>query len=155
MSVFTKKEAFARQLAIFLRNDDAKRAYELSKEFTLRFPDEMLAHFLFAMAAYRIERYDEAKAEGRKAFNLASSSDDMLVTSLLASSAHYHLGEYAQGYELLRAMEKRKSTYELQKRMFLFVLALNKSDEALCHMDRLFKLNQSMAADIMLRMLGF
>ena len=154
MVEFTKKEAFARQLAIFIRNEDRGRAYELSREFANKFPDEMLAHFLLALAAYRLDKFDEAKAEGRKAFNLASSTDDMLVTALLASSAHYNLGEYTQGYDLLKAIEKRKSTDELQKRMFVFAMALNKSDEALQHMDQLFKLNESMAADMILKMLG-
>jgi len=154
MVEFTKKEAFARQLAIFIRNEDRQRAYELSKEFANKFPGEMLAHFLLALAAYRIDKFDEAKSEGRKAFNLASSAEDMLVTALLASSAHYNLGEYTQGYDLLKAIEKRKSTDELQKRMFIFAMALNKSDEALYHMDQLFKLNETMAADMVLKMLG-
>jgi tetratricopeptide (TPR) repeat protein len=154
MVEFTKKEAFARQLAIFIRNEDRQRAYELSKEFVNTYPDEMLAHFLLALAAFRLDKFDEAKLEGRKAFNLAQSADDMLVAALLTSSAHYDLGEYTQGYELLRSIEKRKSTDELQKRMFIFAMALGKSDEALQHMDQLFKLNESMAADLVLKMLG-
>jgi len=154
MVEFTKKEAYARQLAIFIRNEDRQRAYELSKEFVNAHPDEMLAHFLLALAAYRLDKFDEAKLEGRKAFNLASSADDMLVSALLTSSAYYNKGEYTQGYELLKTIEKRKSTDELQKRMFIFAMALGKSDEALQHMDELFKMNESMAADMVLKMLG-
>ncbi len=85
---------------IYLRDDDYAKTYELAKAFVKKFPEEMVAHFLLARAAFGVLKYEEAKPEARKAFNMSKKYDDMLAMELLASTAHLELKEYTAGYGL-------------------------------------------------------
>jgi tetratricopeptide (TPR) repeat protein len=147
----TKKEAFIRQLAVYIGDDDFGKAYELAQVFVKRFPGEMLAHFLLARAAFGILRYEEAKSEARKAFNMSKTYDDMLATALLASTAHLELKEYAQGYGLLKEMEKRGDSAELQTALAVFSLAQRDAKELISHLDRLHRLNEKLALEMAMR----
>ena len=147
----TKKEAFIKQLAIYLRDDDFAKAYELARAFVKRFPEEMVSHFLLARAAFGVKKYDEAKTEGREAFNMSKSYDDMLATALLASTAHLELKEYAAGYELLREMEKQGDSAELESAMVVFSLAQRDAKELISHLERLYKLNKLLALELAMR----
>ena len=147
----TKKEAFIRQLAVYLRDDDFAKAYELAQAFVMRFPGEMISHFLLARAAFGVRRYDEAKTEARKAFNMSDKYDDMLATALLASTAHLELKEYAAGYELLREMEKHGDSAELQTIMIVFSLAQRNAMGLIRHLERLYRLNERLALEMAMR----
>ena len=149
----TKPESFAKQIALFFNNGDFQRAYELAQELIVKFPDEMLAHFLLAQAAYRIGRFEDAKMEGRKAFNIASEVDDMIGCALITASAYYSLGEYQKGYELLEEMEKKKSTEEIQSALMIFSLAMENPKEAILHLEKLYGLNKQLAMDMAAKML--
>jgi hypothetical protein len=150
----TKPKAFLIQIALYLRNNDAESAYALSREFVGKFPAEMSAHYLLAFSALGSKRYEEAKTEGRKAFNMASSDEDMLTCALVASMAYYELKDYAKGYELLVVMEKRAKTAELEKLMVLFSLAANSPEEAFRHEEELFRLNSKAAIELLAKITG-
>jgi tetratricopeptide (TPR) repeat protein len=145
----TKPKAFLIQISLYLKNNDAESAYSMSKDFVAKFPSEMAAHYLLAFSALGSKRYEEAKMEGRKAFNMASSDEDMLTCALLASMAYYELKDYAKGYELLLAVEKRAKTAELEKLMVLFSLAANSPEEAFRHEEELFRLNSKAAIELL------
>jgi len=147
----TKKDAFIRQLAIYLRDDDYAKTYELAKAFVKKFPEEMVAHFLLARAAFGVLKYVEAKTEARKAFNMSDRYDDMLATALLASTAHLELKEYTAGYGLLVVMEKLGDSAELQTAMVVFSLAQRNTRDLISHLDRLYKLNKKLGLELAMR----
>jgi tetratricopeptide (TPR) repeat protein len=150
----TKKEAFIKQLVVYLKEDDYSKAYELAKTFTQKFPDQMIAHFLLGRAAFGILRFEEAKNEARMAFNMSRSYEDMLATALLASTAHLELREYAKGYGLLHEMEKMGSSTELQTALVVFSLAQRNASEVIMHLDKLYALNERLAMDLANRIVG-
>ena len=147
----TKKEAFIKQLVIYLRDDEYTKAYELAQDFVKRFPDDMICHFLLARTAFGVLKYEETKTEARKAFNMSKSYEDMLATALLASTAHLELREYTQGYGLLREMERQGDSAELETAMVVFSLAQRDSKELVSHLDRLYRLNERLALDLAMR----
>jgi cytochrome c-type biogenesis protein CcmH/NrfG len=120
----TKKEAFIKQLAVYIRDQDKEKAYDLAGQFVKKFPGEMASHFLFAKAAFDSGRFEEAKLEGRKAFNMSKDPKDLLATALLTSAAYLQLKEYQKGYDLLRDMEKKADSEGLQTALIAFSLAL-------------------------------
>jgi len=154
MAIFSKKSAFARQFIIFYKNEDFQKAYELGKEFTAKYPDEMLAHFLLAKSAYLLGRYDEAKTEARKAFNRAANDDDLIVCALLISCASFQLGEHTQAYDVLKSVEFRKPSDDVEHALFVLALAMDDVDLAMKHMDRLFAINEKLAINLILGSIG-
>ena len=145
------KNAYIKQNALYLKNKDYGRAYEFSKEFTQKFPGEMIAYFLLAKAAFCLERYEEAAMVARKAFNMASEPEDVLTCAIMASTAYYEMGEYSKGLELLKQVEKIKANEELEELLFIFSLALKDEKEAMKHVQELYKLNKKAAEDFMAR----
>jgi hypothetical protein len=152
--VFTKKEPFIKQVAIYLSNGSYQEAYDLSKEFSARFPDELVAHFLLAKSAYWVRKYDESKIEARKAFNMAVSDEDIQMCAILASSAYYRSGEYAKGYELLKGAELKKKTPEIVELLFIFSVALQDEGEAMRQIDELQKMDKKLALEFIKKYVG-
>jgi len=141
------KNAYIKQNVLYLNNKDYGKAYEFSKEFVQKFPAEMIAHFLLAKAAFCLGRHEEAVLGARKAFNLAADADDMLSCAILASTAYYELKEYGKGLELLKQVEKTKTSEELEELLFIFSLAMEDEKEAMKHVQDLYKLNKKAAEE--------
>jgi tetratricopeptide (TPR) repeat protein len=152
--LFTKKEPFIKQIAIYLSNGSYQDAYSMSAEFLSKFPDELIAHYLAAKSAYWTGRFEEARTEARKAFNLALSDDDLLTCAILAASAYYRAGEYRKGYDLLKEVEKKKTTPELMQMIFIFSLAIEDEREAIAQLEALQKLDRKVAMDFIKRFVG-
>ena len=83
MAGFTKKEAFIKQVALYLKNEDYRQAYPMAKELVTKFPDDLAGHFLLSKTAFWLDKYDESINEGRKAFNM-SNEKDMLICAILS-----------------------------------------------------------------------
>jgi len=147
------KNGYAAQIAAYLKNEAYAKAYELATEFVQKFPDDMIAHFLLAEAAFWSGKYDEAALEGSKAFNKCSTDDDLLTCSIITGSSYFELKKYEEGYHLLRLMAKRKTNEELEKLLFVFSLELNNPQEAIKHVDELFKINKKAAEDLIVKYL--
>jgi tetratricopeptide (TPR) repeat protein len=150
----TKKEAFIKQLAIYIRDDDYQKAHELGLAFVARFPGEMASHFLLARAAFALAKYEEAKLEARKAFNMAQNDKDLLAAALLAATAHFQLGQYAEGYELLRRMEGRGGGADYESAMVVFSLALRDKEGVVSHLEKLHRLNERLALELAARIIS-
>jgi len=148
---FTKKEAFLRQIAEYLRENRLTEAYDLSKDFVNKFPDEAVAHYTLGRASLMTERLEEAKTAARKAFNLANGPEDVLTCAILAASVYYRTGEYAKGYEILKGAEKGWKTDELERLLIIFSLEMKERETALTHFKELLQLNEKMAQELLAR----
>jgi hypothetical protein len=113
----------------------------------------MISHFMLSKASFWCGRYGEAAAEGRKAFNMAKSDDDLLACAVITATAHYELSEYAKGYELLKTVEKTKTSEELEKLLFIFSVAMEDEEEAVKHVEYLMGLNKKAAEELIVRFL--
>ena len=100
------KNAYVKQLLIFLSNQDYQSSLGFGKEFVEKFPAEMISHYLLAKVLYFNKDFAGSAMEGRKSFNLASDPDDILACAITTSTAYYELKEYAKGYELLNSVQK-------------------------------------------------
>ncbi len=148
------KNAYIKQMIIYFGNQDYQVAYTFGKEFAQKFPDEMVAHFFLAKAAYWTGNHQEAASEGRKAFNLSTVPEDMLATAIIAGTAYYELREYSKGLEMLNGISKNKTSEELETLLFLFNLAIKDEKAALVHVEKLYKMNKKTAEDLMLKVIG-
>lgn len=146
------KNAYVKQLLIFLSNQDYQSSLGFGKEFVEKFPAEMISHYLLAKVLYFNKDFAGSAMEGRKSFNLASDPDDILACAITTSTAYYELKEYAKGYELLNSVQK--STEDLETLRFVFALALSDENAALKHVQKLYALNKKSAEALMLKMIG-
>ncbi|MCI0564141.1 MAG: hypothetical protein MN733_37175 [Nitrososphaera sp.] len=144
-----KKEGYLKQLTLYLNNGDYEQAYGLAKEFAAKYPAEFASNFLLAKAAFWVGKYEETIAHATKASNLSPLPDDLLVCTILASTAYYKLGRYKEGLELLKRMDKKSE--DLEKLLFIFSLTMNDEKEAKIHMDELYRLNKRAAVRILRR----
>jgi hypothetical protein len=146
---FTRPEAYARQIALYLRERLDQNAYELSKDFVRAFPGELLAHVLLAESAFRLGRYPEAKVEARKAMAFASTETDLVFCATVFSSACFHLKDYIEGYNTLKEASAGRFILHIEEALFVLSLAMHDEDKAIRHMRNLTVLNRSRAADMM------
>ena len=151
MVVFTKHEAYEKQIAIYLGNREYQKSYDLSKEFVERFKDEMIAHFLLMKSAFWLKRFDEAITEGRIAFNLATG-EDMLTCAIILSSAYYLKGDSENCYKLLDRI-KADGNPDVEKLMFIYSLAVKDEKKAMEHINKLYAINRRLAEDFILKFL--
>jgi hypothetical protein len=150
---FTQPKAFVRQITLYINNKDYQKAHELAKEFSVKFPDKMISHFLLSKACFGIRDFEGSKLEGRKAFNMSHAYADMLACALQTSMAYLETKEYQKGFLLLKEMEKKGQSEELELALVTFSLALKNEAEALDHIKRLFALNEELAMDLARRMI--
>lgn len=136
-----KQVAYQKQLIIYLQNKCNSQAYEFAKQYVSEYPDDMVAHFLFAKSALASGNFEEATIEARKAFNLAKNEADMIMCVIHACVAYYKLGEYAKGFDLLKATERIRSCEETEQLFFLFSLSVNDDKEAERHFNNMFTIN--------------
>ena len=148
----THARSYVKQISLYFKNQDYEKAYSMSKEFASAFKDDLSAHTLLALSAYQAKKLDEAKKQGRIAFNMAHNTDDLLACALITALAYYDLGEYEKGYEILLTMEKKKKTDGLESLLVMFALALNSPDDAFKHYGELHKLNKEAAEGLLFRM---
>lgn len=151
---FSKPSAFTKQIAIYISNGDKDGAVNTAKDFILKFPDEIMAHMLLAMASLMAGNYEIAKNEGRKAFNMTSNPDDMLSCAIIAAMAHFQLKEYEKGYEILSVIEPQKSTAQLEEMLVIFSILIDNPDMATKHYSLLFKMNSKLAEELFMRIIG-
>ena len=150
---FTHSKSFVKQITVYLKNGDKQKAHILAKDFAEKFPDDMISHYLLSKACFSIKDFEGAKLEGRKAFNMSGIYEDMLACALLTSTAYLETKEYAKGFRLLKEMEKKGTSEELELALVTFSLALENEAEALDHIKRLFELNEKLAMDLAQRMI--
>jgi tetratricopeptide (TPR) repeat protein len=136
-----KDISYQKQIVIYLGNRCFRQAYDFSLEYATAYPDDMVAHFLAAKSALKIEKYLEAAMEARKAFNLAKDETDMTMCAIHAGVAYYRLGEFRKGYDLLNATLGLRPCEELEQLMFLFCLALGMDSEVARHLKAMVDLD--------------
>jgi len=141
---FTKKEAYALQIAAYLRGGQMEEACALAEKMVEKFPDQPLAHFMAAKSYYFAGIYDKAKMEGLRAYNISSSREDMLVGAFVAASAMFMLGEYEKGHQLALQFKDEKDE-ELKKLLVLFSIAMKNENEAARYYLELYELNRTVA----------
>ena len=145
----TRPEAYAKIIAIYLKNYENEKAYELSKEFVMKFPGELLSHILLSESAFRLGRFTEAKIEGRKALRYASSDSDMVFSSLIFASACFQLHDYLEGYQVLKDVSGRGQIAQVEEALVVFSMAMKSELEAVGHLRNLMGLNRERAVAIM------
>lgn len=142
-----KQAAYQKQLILYMQNECMGQAYDFAKQYMAEYPADMVAHFLMAKAALGTNRFDEAAMEARKAFNLAKDEADMVMCAIHACIAYYKLGEYAKGFELLKATERIRVVEETEQLFFLFSLAVNDDKEAEKHFNTMFAIDEKAARE--------
>ncbi len=146
---FTKKESYAKMIAIYLKERMDRQGYELSQEFVQKFPGEMMSHLLLAESAFRLERYSEAKVEGRKALRYATSESDTIFCTMIFASACFHLKDYIEAHRLLQEISTKKTILEVEEALFVFSVAMRDEQQAIGHMRNLLELNRDHALKLM------
>ncbi len=151
MVILTKKEAYEKQIALYLNNREYEKAYLLSKEFSEKFKDEMTPYFLLMKSAFRMKKFDEAIIAGRHAFN-KSEGQDTVICAVILSSAYYLNGDNKQCYDLLAKMKLNGSS-DIEKLMFIYSLTAKDEKEAMAHIDNLYRINPRLAEDFIMKFL--
>lgn len=144
--IFERENSFVKQILIYLGNKDNEMAVELSQEFTERFPDSLMSHYLYAKSCYRVKRYHDALREGHKAFNLAESREDLIALGVFLACAYYELKRYTKGYEILIALRTMEDA-RVEKALFILSLCKNDPETALLHVDTLYNINKQVAEE--------
>ena len=150
MALFTKPEAYQKQVVIYLNSKEYENAYNLAKEFAERFGQDLTSHFLLSKSAFWLNKYPEAVVAGRKAFNMAHANEDMLLSGIILSTAYYMLGDIKNCHEVLEAVNKDGNT-DVEKLMFICALAAKDESAAMEHINKLYKINRRMAEDFVMR----
>ncbi len=150
MALFTKPEAYQKQIIIYINEKDYQKAYELSKEFAERFKADLIPHFLLAKSAFWMKNYGEATIAARKAFNMAHNKDDIIMCAIILSTAYYLNGDNKNCREVLQAI-KEDHNVDVQKLMLTYALVANDPNAAAKHIDRLYKINRRLAEDFMMK----
>ncbi|HLD60066.1 MAG TPA: hypothetical protein VI912_03670 [Candidatus Bilamarchaeaceae archaeon] len=152
--VFTKKEAYIKQILIYINQHKFVDSSSLANEFTQIFPNELVSHFFLAKSLFYLKNYEEAMISARKAFNM-SRQNDVITTGVLLGSILYLQNDLAEGYKLLESIEKQVgNAKELQELMAVFALALNNPERAAEHMSKLLDLNKNYGDGFILTLLG-
>ena len=146
-----KKEAYTKQIVLYLENNKNRAAYDLALEFLKEHPNEMLSHFLIAEFYLSFNKYNDAALEARKAFNLAKTQDDLLPCAILAAAAYYQIGEYKKGYQFLSELEKWWKKEEIEKLLFVFSVAMKDENQAAKHLESLYSVNQKAAESLLMK----
>lgn len=151
MVAFNKKEAFIKQITIYINSKDYQKAYELSKGLAGLFPNEMISHFLLAKSSFWLGKYEETVSEGKRAFHL-SKLLDMVPCAVILASGYYQLKKYQEGYKFLNALDI-KNDVDLQRLKFLFAVAVGDEKAARDRVEELFGLNKKIASDFIEKIL--
>ncbi len=140
MAIFEKKDSFVKQIALYLRQGEYRKAYDLSRALASTFPAQMIGHYLLAKSAFWSGNFEEAASEGEKAFRMAGKGD-IASCGILAASALFRLGRYREGHDLLAGIDE-KGNAELEKLRFAFAMAMGDELEAVRFLDELYRINR-------------
>jgi len=138
------ESAFVKQILIYYQNSDYQSACNLGKEFIAKFPSSLMAHYLLAKSCFRCGDAVSAVTEAYRAFNLAESEDDRVATCLLLSCIFYEQKKFSKAYEVLKSL-KGISDERLEKANFILSMCLNLPNEALLHVEELYRINKDVA----------
>lgn len=141
---FTKKESFAIQIGHYLKNGQCEDACKLAESMIKKFPKEPLSHFMAAKSYYFSGKYEEAKTEGRKAFNMSHTKHDMMNSAILTASSLFMLGKYNEAYKILIPFEKEDNE-EIKKMLVIFFAVKGKGEKAAKYYKELHDLNREVA----------
>lgn len=142
------RNGYVKQINLYLTNKEHQQAYNLAKEFASKFPQDFLAHFFLAKAAYWTDNYNETAIEGRKAYNSASNPGDMLACGMIAAAGYYGLREYQKGYEFLKTLQETNSDKDLEGLLYSFSLAMDDEKKAVEHLTNIYMINPKSAEEI-------
>jgi tetratricopeptide (TPR) repeat protein len=151
--IFERENSFVKQILIYLKNRQYEMAVDLSGEFTERFPDALISHYLLAKSHYKIEKFQNALKEAHKAFNLAESKEDMVAVGVFLACAYYELRRYKKGYEVLKTIRDLDDP-RIEKAMFILSLCTNDPKTAMIHVDTLYKINKKVAGQFVDRFIS-
>ncbi len=155
MSGFESRSPYIKQISIYFKNGDYNKAYDLSKEFAEKFPNDMASHFLFAKSAFWLNNFQVAEEESTKAFNLSVGNDELAIVGILRVCAYYRLKKYQKGMQLLNLLKtKLPQREEIAKLKFIFALALHNEPAAMRHLDMLYEINENAASELIMKILG-
>jgi tetratricopeptide (TPR) repeat protein len=155
MPEFSSKPPYIKQISIYFRNKDYKKAFLLSREFADAFPEDMSSHFLLAKSAFWLDDFHTAEEESTKAFNLSKGADELAVTGILRACTYYRLKKFKEGIELLNLLKtKLPQREEIAKLKFIFALALHDEQAALRHLESLYEINENAASELTMKLLG-
>ena len=147
----TKKESYAIQISSYLKNGRNMEAQKMAEEMIKKFPKEPLSHFMAAKSYYFSKRYEDAKAEGRKAFRLSMKTHDLIASAVVTASSMLMLGEYAAAHKLLLPFEKKRDA-EVKKLLVIISMAEGKGKKAGEHYRELHDINRAAAEKLIRRL---
>lgn len=127
MAVFDKKEAFLKQIGIFLQKREYEKAYELSKEFTARY-DNAISHLILSKCLFWMGSYKEMLPEARKALRM-STGDDKEPAAVLLAAACYKLGRLAEGQKALSGLGETKNMDAIKMRFMIAAMQGKKKEQ--------------------------
>lgn len=136
---FTKKESFAKQIVLYLNNEDYASALGLSRKFVDKFPGDMTSHFLFAKSAFWKGDYQTALREARTAFN-KSKGDDSVTCAVLIACSYYRLKKYQEGQDFLKRANLPE-TEEVEQLRLIFSMLLKDLPGVEKHAEKLLVMN--------------
>ena len=148
---FTKKEAFAIQIGHYLRNKEYSKACGLAEGMLKKFPDEPLSHFMAAKSYYFAGNYEKAQSEGRKAYALSPTRQDMLRSAVVAASSLFMLKKYDEGHKMLLPFEKEDNE-DVKKLLVIFYAVKGKGNKAGEYYKELYNLNMDAARKFIKRL---
>lgn len=151
LMIFTKREGYEKQIALYFGTKDYQKAYDLAREFVERFGQDMMPHFLLMKSAFWLKRFEEAIREGRMAFNMATS-EDLTTCGVILSTAYYLNGNNQECYELLERL-KTDGNADAEKLMFIYSLAVKDEQAAMEHINKLYRINRRVAEEFIMKFL--
>ncbi len=98
---FTSPKQYLKQISLYLKNRDFKKAYSLASEARIKYPGNKLIEYLFAKSLFCLEKYKESLNSIKNL--LKKEKNDLFL--LLAASNCLYLERYGQGLLYLRQMK--------------------------------------------------
>jgi len=151
MAIIEKKEAFIKQITLFLDSKNYKQAYDLAKQFVSRYPD-IISYFILAKCAFWNVEYDEMLSAAGRACEYASGKDRESCV-ILTAAACYKLGRFEEGYGFLEEFGKTNDP-EVAGLRFMLAAASGNRKKTEMHLDELFKIDKKKGEEFILLIIG-
>lgn len=146
-----KEDSFIKQIALYLKNKDYGKSYELSKEFIQKFPNIMISHFLFAKSSFWLEKYPEAEIGGAKSFQLSKAGEEKITSGILLGTIYMMENKYEKAYNLMNSIQNKSA--ELEEILILCAVAMEDDKAIDSHIDRLYEINKEVADEFLAGMI--
>ncbi|MCK4319046.1 hypothetical protein KAW38_00560 [Candidatus Micrarchaeota archaeon] len=98
---FSSSKQYLKQISLYLKNRDFKKAYSLASEARIKYPGNKLIDYLFAKSLFGLGKYEESLEVVKNL--LKKEKNDLFL--LLAASNCLYLERYGQGLLYLRQMK--------------------------------------------------